>query len=249
MSNWLFSVVERCGKHVPLWCSSFFIVVSNIVSECVIMHAKASLFQNFLSISKLFQIPSECTIYRPCFILFSAVPNRFQYHQNAPFTVLVSFYSLQSKIVSNTVRMHHLPSLFHFILCSPKSFQILWEYMKVCKGLCNKYILNTERKVFTYLWLNYVEEGLHYSRGISILSLANVLKFNIISFKTCLKNVPKCSCGDVGYQNFRVRHAPDPPLEQWCLHIDLSLATPLNVAYRMLWICIENISSRLVNSH
>ena len=41
--------------------------------------------------SKLFQIPSEVTIYRLLF--FSAVPNRFKYRQNAPFIVLVFNFS------------------------------------------------------------------------------------------------------------------------------------------------------------
>ena len=39
--------------------------------------------------SKSFQIPSECTLYRPCFF-FSAVQTRFKYRQNTPFTVLIS---------------------------------------------------------------------------------------------------------------------------------------------------------------
>ena len=58
------------------------------------------------------------------FSLFSAVPNRFKYRQNAPVTALVFIISLQFQVVSNTVRMHHLPSLFSLFLCSSKSFKI-----------------------------------------------------------------------------------------------------------------------------
>jgi len=110
----------RIHHLLPLF--SFSSLQFQIVSNTVRMHHLPSLFHFILCSSKLFQIPSECTIYRPCFIFFSAVPNCFKYHQNAPFTVLVSFYSLQFQIVLNTTRMHHLPSLFHFIVCSSKSF-------------------------------------------------------------------------------------------------------------------------------
>ena len=100
-----------------------------IVSNTARMHHLPSLFSLFLCNSKSFQIPSECTIYRPCFHYFSAVPNCFKYRQNAPFIVLVfifflcssksfqipsectiyrpcfHFFSLQFQIVSNTVRI------------------------------------------------------------------------------------------------------------------------------------------------
>ena len=49
----------------------YLIAVSNIVSECVIMHAKATLFQNDLCSSKSLQIASEVTIYRLLFFFFS----------------------------------------------------------------------------------------------------------------------------------------------------------------------------------
>jgi len=114
-------------------CAMFFIAVSNIVSECVIMHAKGSLFHNDLCSSKPFQIAYEVTIYRLLFLLFfSAVPNGFKYRWNAPFSILVfkivsvvpnRFTCRQNapftvpvfKIISvipNTVRKHHLLSLF-----------------------------------------------------------------------------------------------------------------------------------------
>ena len=47
----------------------------------------------------------------------------FKYHHNAPFTVLV-FIFLQLQIVSNTIRNHHLSSLFFKFICSSKSFLI-----------------------------------------------------------------------------------------------------------------------------
>jgi len=51
-----------------------------------------SLSQNMYCFFSLqFQLPSECTILS-----------------------LISFFSLQFQIISNTIRMHHLPSLFSF---------------------------------------------------------------------------------------------------------------------------------------
>ena len=53
-------------------------------------HYLPPLFSFFLCTSKSFQTPLESTIYRPSFLyLFSAVPNRYKYRQNALFTVLV----------------------------------------------------------------------------------------------------------------------------------------------------------------
>ena len=89
-------------------------------------------FLRFFCSSKSFQMLSECTVYRPRFICFSAVPNYCKYRQNEPctifilifsvvhcfrcrqnasFTVLVVKISLQIIIVSNAVRVHHLASL------------------------------------------------------------------------------------------------------------------------------------------
>ena len=130
-----------------------------------------------LFFSLQFQIRPECTIYRPCFHFFlSAVQNRFKYRQNAPFTVFVfillstvpnrfkyrhnacfrDFVSIYFSTVPNYIRVHALETLFSFLLCSSKSFQILSECMNVQRPICNKYILNTERKVFNYLWFNVV---------------------------------------------------------------------------------------------
>ena len=109
--------------------------------------------QNDLFSSKSFQIPPECTIYRPCFIYFSAVPNRFKYRQNAPCTVLVFIFSavpnrfkycqnecvrdivfIICSEVTNRFKHHHnacnvLETLFSFLLSSSKTFQIPSECM------------------------------------------------------------------------------------------------------------------------
>ena len=71
----------------------FLIVVLNIVSTSVIIHAKASLFQNDLCSTISFQMPSKYTIYRPCFH-FSAVPNRLKCLQNEPVFIFF-FYSFR----------------------------------------------------------------------------------------------------------------------------------------------------------
>ena len=139
-------------------CYLFVIVVSNIVSKCVIIHAilQASLFQNdlcsskyrqksqftvfllffFLFSSKSFQIPSKCTIKRPCFQFFSEVTNRFQTVRKHDFRTCFQFFLsevpyrircrqnatfnvLAFKIVSavpNRFRMHPLLPLFIFFL-------------------------------------------------------------------------------------------------------------------------------------
>ena len=85
--------------HTPLMTSKhvlfLLIAVSNIVSECVtIMYAKAS------KLCLQFQIVSN----------------------EAPFSVLVSMFSLKLEIVSNTARIHHYASLFSKF---PLQFQIV----------------------------------------------------------------------------------------------------------------------------
>ena len=75
----------------------------------------------FSAFQNRFKLPSECTIYRPCFKGFSAFSNCFIYHRNAPFTVLVFKYFLHFQIVSYIIGMHHSPSLFSFFL----QFQIV----------------------------------------------------------------------------------------------------------------------------
>ena len=99
----------------------FLIAVLNIVSKSVIIHAKASLFQNDLCSTISFQIPSKYTIYRPCFHFFCSSKS-FKCLQNEPYTPsLFSYFLLQFQMVSNTVRMNHLPSLFCFVFLSSVS--------------------------------------------------------------------------------------------------------------------------------
>jgi len=78
-STSLFSKVPRLPAtyFTPLdevkTCAVFLIAVLNIVSKSVIIHAKASLFQNDLCGTISFQIPSKYTINRPYFHFCSAV--------------------------------------------------------------------------------------------------------------------------------------------------------------------------------
>ena len=98
------------SKHVLV----LLMAVSNIVSECVtIMHAKASLCQNDLCNSKSFQILPKSS-----FFLCS-----FKYRQMHHLLSLLSKFSLQFQIVSNSVRIHALScswlvsnsvSMFHY---------------------------------------------------------------------------------------------------------------------------------------
>ena len=78
-------------------CAVFLIAVSNIVSKNVIIYTRTSLFQMIS-----FQIPSECTFYRPCFRNF-----------------LCSSKSFQIPPECTICR-----PCFHIFLCSSKSFQI-----------------------------------------------------------------------------------------------------------------------------
>jgi len=52
------------------------------------------------------------------FIYFSAVLNRFRYHQNAYLRDIVFIFSLQFEIVSDTTRMHALETLY---MCKNKT--------------------------------------------------------------------------------------------------------------------------------
>ena len=75
-----------------------------------VMHHLASLF------SKLclqFQIPSECSIYRPCFQKCVLCSKSFQIPQACTiWRPCFLKFSLHFQIVSNATRMHHLASLF-----------------------------------------------------------------------------------------------------------------------------------------
>ena len=133
-----------------------------------------------LFFSLQFQLPPECTIYRPCFhFCLSAVQNRFKYRQNAPFAVFVfilfstvpnrlkyrhnacfrDFVSIYFSAVPNRFKLHQSTCFRDIVFISSlqsKSFQVLSKCMKVQRPICDQYILNTERKVFNYLWFNFV---------------------------------------------------------------------------------------------
>ena len=76
-----------------------------IPSECTIYRP---CFHCFFCSSKSFQIPPQCTIYHPCFQNISAVTMR----SLAGFRNIVFKGFLQFQIFSNTVRMHSLETLF-----------------------------------------------------------------------------------------------------------------------------------------
>ena len=79
----------------------------------------------------------------------------------------------------------------------------------------NKYILNTERKVFNYLWLFCVE----FTFKKEYISSSWQTLHNI---KIILQNMPwnvlKCSCGDIGYQHFPRGAYPRPPRIMVSIH-------------------------------
>ena len=107
------------------------------------MHAKASLFFNMISCFSIwslqFQIVSntvrEVTIYRFLFLLFfSAVPNRFKYRQNAPFSVLVFkvFNAMPNHFKCRQNAPFTVPACFQNYLCNSKLFQIPSESTIYC---------------------------------------------------------------------------------------------------------------------
>ena len=105
---------------------SFFSLQFQIYSITIRMHHFPSLFSIFLCSSISFQIPSECTMYHPCYQIFLCF-KLFKCCQNAPFTVFV--FKVFSA-VPNTVRMHPLSSFFFKFsrrLPSPLSSLVLIE--------------------------------------------------------------------------------------------------------------------------
>jgi len=74
---------------------------------------------------------------RPCFKLFSAVPNRFNLCQNVSFTVLV--------LKSNRKYVYVNVFCFQNVICSYKSFQIVSEWIIYRSCLLNF--------LYTYLFL------------------------------------------------------------------------------------------------
>ena len=132
-------------------CYFFLIAVSNIVSECVIMHAKTSLFQNDLCSPKSFQIPSEITIYRLLFLFFLCsstsfqIPSEsniycssFQIFQEATLVLMlpscfgtkyVLFFILKFQISFKKCQRQVLATMFKKCPSSSKFFQIISESM------------------------------------------------------------------------------------------------------------------------
>ena len=81
-----------------------------IVSECMLQR---HYFQNDSCGSESFQIRQNACFRDIVFICcFSAVPNRFKYHQMHALETLFSKLALQFQIISNTVRMHAVETLF-----------------------------------------------------------------------------------------------------------------------------------------
>jgi len=77
---------------------------------------------------------------------------------------LFSFISLQFKIVSNTVRM----------------------YESIKAYICNKYILNTERKIFNYDLIVLCRVCITLKRNV-FFSLAYAAKYKLFPSKDALK--------------------------------------------------------------
>ena len=85
----------------------FLIVVLNIVSTSVIIHAKASLFQNDLCSTISFQMPSKIH-HLPS--LFSVFCGSKSFKMSSEWTCF-QFFLLQFQNVSNALRRHHVASL------------------------------------------------------------------------------------------------------------------------------------------
>jgi len=121
---------------------------------------------------------------RPCFKMISAVPYRFKYRQNTPFTFLVfiffcssksfnispewtthrtcfHWFLLQFQIVPNTVRMNHLPSLFLIFLLSSISFQVPSKFtiyrlgFKIFSAVPNSPIMHHLPSLFSYFSVQF----------------------------------------------------------------------------------------------
>jgi len=105
----------------------FFSAGQNIVSNSGRMHHFSSLFSIILSISKIsFQIPSECTIYRPCFHFF-CISKSFEilsqcklYHPCFHYL----FFYCSSKSFLNTTIVHAIKTFcFDKFSAVPNNFQ------------------------------------------------------------------------------------------------------------------------------
>ena len=128
-------VLNASERTIKLLCVQH-VLCKPKASECTILINRPCFPCFFLCISKSFQIPSEHNIYRPCFHFFSLqfqiVSNTVRIHY---LPSLFSFYSLHFQIVLNTVTMHALETLFSSISLQfnilPNTVQILSECMKI----------------------------------------------------------------------------------------------------------------------
>ena len=191
-----------------------------------------------------------CT--RPCFKFFSSFPNNFKYHQNAPFTVI--FFST---VLQSTVTMHALDTLFSFIcssklfqilsermlqihffhfFCSSKSFQIPSECMLqihcfhfFCSSksfqIPSECMLQRHRFQFFFDLILCVQNLHTEKRNIFQLG-KRYKKLKQFPSKYAIK-CPKMQLRRYRISIFSEGACPRKPLNQWCLHIDLSITTPL----------------------
>ena len=94
------TIYRPCFQNV-LGIAKICAAFSTIVLKSVKMHAEASLFQNDLYSFNSFQMPSEGTIYRPCFQHFLCSSKSFRMLSDAPFSILnlFSIFSRKFQIV------------------------------------------------------------------------------------------------------------------------------------------------------
>ena len=92
-----------------------------ICSNTVRMHALEILFSNNILHFLIFSNTVRVHVWETLFSVFSVVPNRVKYRQNAFFRDIVFKQILQFHIVSNTVRMHALETLSHHVL-------LIWSF-------------------------------------------------------------------------------------------------------------------------
>jgi len=126
VSNWSlqFQIVSNTVRmhHLLSLISIFFTSVPNSFEYRQNAPFSILVLKGFLYDSKSFQIPSECTVLGPCFhfcsLRFQIISNTVRMYHLAS---LFSIFSLYFKIVSNAVRIHHLASL---LLKSSLQFKI-----------------------------------------------------------------------------------------------------------------------------
>ena len=110
-----FQKVSQCARKRP--CFKMISAVPNRFKNCqnapftvlvVIFSPKFQIALNAVRMNHLPSMLSKCSV----LIFFCSSQNSFRCRENAPFIVLVFKMCLQFQIVSNTLRMHHLLSLF-----------------------------------------------------------------------------------------------------------------------------------------